>query len=86
MFLSILYVVFYPFSSMLQIVHVQSVYNVNKPVTTICMIFVDFLQKKIGTQSPKTNGIGFAQNRSGKPVGLPEFHLVFHSHSNFSTF
>jgi hypothetical protein len=42
MFLYILYVVFYHFSSMLQIVHVQSIYNVNKPVTIICMIFVDF--------------------------------------------
>jgi hypothetical protein len=35
MFLPILYVLFFPFSSMLQIVHVQSVYNVNKPVIIV---------------------------------------------------
>jgi hypothetical protein len=35
MFLPILYVLFYPFSSMLQIVHVQSVYNINKPVIIV---------------------------------------------------
>jgi hypothetical protein len=85
MFLPILYVVFYSFSHMLQIVHVQNVYNVSKPVTTICMIFVDFF----GTRSPKTDGIDFAQNRFDKPVkpvGLSKFHSVFHSHSNFSSF
>jgi uncharacterized protein with PQ loop repeat len=43
-FLPILYVVFYPFSSMLQIVHVQNIYNVNKPVITICMIFINFFR------------------------------------------
>jgi hypothetical protein len=42
MFLPMLYGVSHPFSSMPPIVHVQSFYNVNKSVTTICMIFVDF--------------------------------------------
>jgi hypothetical protein len=42
MFLLILYDVFHPFLSMLPIVHVQSIYNLIKPVTTCCMIFVDF--------------------------------------------
>jgi hypothetical protein len=79
MFLHILYVVFYHFSSMLQIVHVQSIYNVNKPVTTICMIFVDFF-RFFYTRSPKTDGISFGQNRSGKsakPVDLLKFHSVY---------
>jgi hypothetical protein len=44
MFLPILCVVFHPFSSMLQSIHVQSIYNVNKPLTTICIVFVDFLR------------------------------------------
>jgi hypothetical protein len=42
MFLPILYDVFHPFLSMLPIVHVQSIYNLIKPVTTCYMIFVDF--------------------------------------------
>jgi hypothetical protein len=58
MFLSILYVVFYPVSSMLQIVHTQIVYNVNKPVAIICMIFVDFFRFFFATGSPKTDWIG----------------------------
>jgi hypothetical protein len=43
MILHILYDVFDPFSSMLPIVHVQSIYNVNKLETTKFMISVDFL-------------------------------------------
>jgi hypothetical protein len=42
MILPILYDVFDPFSSMLPIVHVQSIYNVNKLETTKFMISVDF--------------------------------------------
>jgi hypothetical protein len=42
MFVHILYVMFQRFSSMLPILHYQSMYNVHKPVTTICMIFIDF--------------------------------------------
>jgi hypothetical protein len=50
---------------MLQIVHVQSVYNVNKPVTTICMIFVNFFSDFFGTGSSKTEtGPVNRQNRS----------------------
>jgi hypothetical protein len=88
MFLPILYVVFYPFSSMLKNVHVQNVYNVNKPVTTICMLFVDFF-RFFCTRSPKTVGISFHQNRSdkpAKPVSLSEFCSVYRSDSNFLTF
>jgi hypothetical protein len=44
MFLPILYSVFHSFSSILLIVHAQSIYNVTKPLTTICMIFIDFLR------------------------------------------
>jgi hypothetical protein len=54
MLLPILYVVFHHFSSMLPIVHVQSIYNVNKPVTTICMIFVDFFRFFLALQAPKS--------------------------------
>jgi hypothetical protein len=53
MFLPILYVVFYPFSFMLQIVHVQSVYNINKLVGTICMIFIDFSRFFLPREAPK---------------------------------
>jgi hypothetical protein len=84
MFLPILYVVFYPFSFMLQIVHVQSVYNINKPVGTICMIFIDFSRFFLPREAPKP-----AQNRSGKPVkpvSLSEIHSVYRSDSSFSTF
>jgi hypothetical protein len=57
--------------------------------------------KLTGSVLPKTNGfaqnrsgksvklIGFGQNRSGKsvkPIDLPEFHSVYRSNSNFSTF
>jgi hypothetical protein len=56
MFLSILYIVFYPFSSMLQIVHTQSVYNVNKSVAIICMIFVDFFRFFLPRETPKPTG------------------------------
>jgi hypothetical protein len=81
MFLPILYGVFYPFSSMLLIVHVQSIYNMPKPLTIICMIFIDF-SIFFGTGSPKTDVINFGQNRFGKlakPIGLPVFHLVYRS-------
>jgi hypothetical protein len=46
-FLPTLYIVFHPFSSMLPIVHV------NKPVTTIYMIFVDFPRFFLALQAPK---------------------------------
>jgi hypothetical protein len=42
MFHSMLYGIFYPISSMLLIVHVKSIYNVNKSLSTVCMIIVDF--------------------------------------------
>jgi hypothetical protein len=42
MFHPMLHGVFHPFSSMFPILHVQSIYNVNKLVSTVCMIFVDF--------------------------------------------
>jgi hypothetical protein len=50
------------------------------------MIFVDF-QDFFGTASTKTDGIGFVQNWSGKPVkpvGLPDFDSVYR-YLNFST-
>jgi hypothetical protein len=81
-FLPTLYIVFHPFLSMLPIVHV------NKPVTTIYMIFVDFPRFFFGTASPKTDGINFVQNRSdklAKLVGLSNFGSVYRSDSNFST-
>jgi hypothetical protein len=53
MLLSILYVVFHPFLSILQIVPVQSIYNMNKPLTIIYMIFVDFPRFFWALQSPK---------------------------------
>jgi hypothetical protein len=71
MFLPILYVVFHPYSSMLSIVQVQSIYNVNKVVTTICMIFDDF---------PRFFGHCKHQNQSGKPakpIGLPNISSVY---------
>jgi hypothetical protein len=45
MFVHILYVMFQYFSSMLQILYDQSIYNVHKSVTIICMIFIDFTKK-----------------------------------------
>jgi hypothetical protein len=38
--------------------HVQSVYNVNKPVTTICMIFISFFIYIFTTGSPETDWTG----------------------------
>jgi hypothetical protein len=89
MFIPILYVVFHPFSSMLQIVYVQNIYNVNKQLTTICMIFANFFIFFLGTAILKTNEISFVQNRSSKPiklVGLLKFHWIYRSNSNISTF
>jgi hypothetical protein len=40
MFITILYIVFLGFSSMVPIIHVQIMYNVHKQLTTIYMIFV----------------------------------------------
>jgi hypothetical protein len=56
MFLPILYVVFYHFSSMFQIIHVQSIYNVNKPVIIIYMIFIDFFRFFLSREAPKSTG------------------------------
>jgi hypothetical protein len=42
MFHSMLYGIFHPISSMLLIIHVKSIYNVNKSLSTVCMIIVDF--------------------------------------------
>jgi hypothetical protein len=48
--------VFYPFLSMLQILYVQSVYNVNKSVTTICIIFIDFSRFFLAREALKPTG------------------------------
>jgi hypothetical protein len=53
LYVLVLYGLFHPFSSMLSIVHVQSTYNVNKSVTTICMIFVYFSIYFLALQAPK---------------------------------
>jgi predicted ferric reductase len=76
MFVTILYVVFQYFLSMISILHVQIMYNVHKPLTIISMIFCLFYQIFLSTGSGKTDEIDFAQNRSGKlvkPVGLSGF-------------
>jgi hypothetical protein len=49
MFYPMLYGVFHPFSSMLSILHVQSIYNVNKSLSKVYMTFVDFFT----LQTPK---------------------------------
>jgi hypothetical protein len=54
MFLPMSYDVFHHFLSMLSIAHVQSIYNMNKSMTTICMIFIDF-SRFFGTASLKTD-------------------------------
>jgi hypothetical protein len=82
MFATILYIVFQRFSSMVLILHVQIIYNVHKPLTTISMIFIYFT-RFFSPESNKTDKIGFAQNQSGKPlkpVGLSVF-LVYRFNS-----
>jgi hypothetical protein len=53
MFHSMLYGIFHPISSMLLIIHVKSIYNVNKSLSTVCMIIVDFFQFFM-LQAPKS--------------------------------
>jgi hypothetical protein len=80
MFVGILYIVFQCFSSMLLILHDQSMYNMHKPVTTICIIFIDFTRFFLSLGSTKTDEIGFAQNRPGKPAkpnNLPDFGPIY---------
>jgi hypothetical protein len=67
MFHPMLYGVFHPISSMLPILHVKSISNVNTSLITVCMIIVNFL-RFFYTASPKTDRISFVQNRSNKPA------------------
>jgi hypothetical protein len=53
MFHPMLYGVFHPFSSMLSILHVKSIYNVNKSLSIIFMIFVDVPRFFYTLQTPK---------------------------------
>jgi hypothetical protein len=59
MFFPILYIVFYHFSSMLKNVHIQNVYNVNKSVIIICIIFVDFFRFFLTLKTSKPMGSVF---------------------------
>jgi hypothetical protein len=67
------------FSSMLSILHIQIMYNVQKSLIKISMILfilLDFFSH----ESSKPDLIGFAQNRSGnllKPVGLSVFYPIY---------
>jgi hypothetical protein len=85
----ILYGVFHPFSSMLPIVHVQSIYNMNKSVTTICMIFVDFFRFFLTLQAPNPTesvlfktGLVNQQNRSVYHISVWFIDLI----QNFQRF
>jgi hypothetical protein len=72
----------------LLIVHVQSIYNVTKPLTIICIIFVNFC-RFFCTGSLKTNVIDFGQNQSGKsakPINLLVFLSVYRLDSKILTF
>jgi hypothetical protein len=86
MFITILYIVFLGFSSMVLIIHVQIMYNVHKQLTIISMIFVYFTIF-FSRASSKIDNIGFAQNRFGKPVkpiDLSGFCLIYQFSSKFS--
>jgi hypothetical protein len=86
MFLPIFYVVFHPFSSMLTITHIQSIYHMYKVVTTISTIFVHFLRFFFALQAPKSIESILFQNRSGKLaklVSLLDFGSVYQYDSNF---
>jgi hypothetical protein len=67
------------FSSMLSILHIQIMYNVQKSLIKISMILfilLDFFSH----ESSKPDLISFAQNRSGnplKPVGLSVFCPIY---------
>jgi hypothetical protein len=56
---------FQPFSSMIPILLVQSIYNVNKSLNKPNTFFVIF-SKFSDHWKPKTDSVDFHQNRSGK--------------------
>jgi hypothetical protein len=68
MFVTILYIVFQCFSSMISILHIQIMYIVHKPLTIISMTFIYFTRFFWALEAAKPT-----QNRSSKPVGLSGF-------------